>query len=141
MKQTTPSVPGAGETAGLPPSQQTRCWVLVSAFWVLITLATALHDWLAWGGEFWQALRFGTLMWLPWVVVTPAIVWFSTVFPLERSCWRWRLATHLGLLAIITVLFGFVAHWAALFNAARKRSRRSAPVSSAGRSPIGAAGQ
>jgi two-component sensor histidine kinase len=112
MKQTTPSVPSAGEMAGLPPSQPTRYWVLVSAFWVLITLATALHDWLAWGGEFWQALRFGTLMWLPWLVVTPGIVWFSTVFPLERSCWRWRLAAHLGVLAMITVLFGFVGHWA-----------------------------
>jgi hypothetical protein len=112
MKQMTPSVPSPGETAGVAPSRQTRYWVLVSSFWVLITLATALHDWLTWGGEFWQALRFGTLMWLPWAVVTPGIVWFSTVFPLERSCWRWRLAAHLGALAMITVLFGFAHHWA-----------------------------
>jgi signal transduction histidine kinase len=111
MKPTMSSTPATIEAAGVPPSQPARYWVMVSIFWVIITLATALRDWLTWGGDYLQTLRFGASMWLPWAAVTPGIVWFSTAFPLERSRWRWRFAAHLGLLAIIMVLFGFVTHW------------------------------
>jgi len=61
---------------------------MISAFWVVITLDTTLHDWLMWHGDFMPAMRFAASMWLPWAFLTPGIVWFSTTFPMERDRWR-----------------------------------------------------
>ncbi len=94
------------------PVRTTPYWVMISAFWVMITLATALQDWLTLQGDFMPALRFAASMWLPWAFLTPGIVWFSTTFPVERDLWQWRLAAHLGAFALITVLFGLISYWA-----------------------------
>ena len=75
-------------------------WVAISGFWVMITMAMVLHDWLTWHLEFMAALRFAGSMWLPWAFVTPAIVWYSTTFPIERERSQWRLAGHIGLFAL-----------------------------------------
>jgi hypothetical protein len=47
---------------------------MISAFWVVITLDTTLHDWLMWHGDFMPAMRFAASMWLPWAFLTPGIV-------------------------------------------------------------------
>jgi two-component system LytT family sensor kinase len=111
MKHTIPATAMSKPVSGLS-AQKTPYWVMISAFWVMITLATALHDWLTWHGDFMPALRFAASMWLPWAFLTPGIVWFSTTFPMERDCWRWRLVGHLGVFALITVLFGLISYWA-----------------------------
>ena len=110
MKHTIPATATSKPASGLP-ARATPYWVMISAFWVMITLATALHDWLTWHGDFMQALQFASLMWLPWAFLTPGIVWLSTTFPLERDSWQWRLAGHLGVFGLITVLFGLISYW------------------------------
>ncbi len=100
------------EPDGLLPQRRTPYWVMISAFWVMITLAMALHDWLAGHGDFMPALRFAGSIWLPWAFLTPGIVWFSTTFPVERDCWQWRLAGHLGVFALVSVLLGLISYWA-----------------------------
>jgi two-component sensor histidine kinase len=107
-----PPIGAIGEPGRSLPQRRTPSWVMISAFWVMIALATALHDWLAWGGAFMPALRFASSMWLPWAFVTPGIVWFSTIFPVERDCWQRRLMAHLGVFALIAVLLGLISFWA-----------------------------
>jgi two-component sensor histidine kinase len=110
MKHTIPATATCKAASGLS-AQQTPYWVMISAFWVLITLAMALHDWLAWHGDFMPALRFAGSIWLPWAFLTPGIVWFSTTFPVERDCWQRRLAGHLGVFALVSVLLGLISYW------------------------------
>ena len=93
-------------------AQPTPYWVMISAFWVVISIAAALHDWLMWHGDLVPALRFAASMWLPWAFLTPVIVWFSTAFPLERDRWRWRLTGHLCVFALMTILCGLLSYWA-----------------------------
>ena len=51
-------------------------------------------------------------MWLPWAFLTPLIVWLSTTFPLERDRWQRRLAGHLSVFVLITILCGLISYWA-----------------------------
>ena len=91
---------------------RTRHWVMISGFWVLIALATALQDWLTLRGDLWSAVRFAASLWLPWALLTPAVAWLSTTFSLERKGWRKALAAHLAGCAIVSVLLGLLSYYA-----------------------------
>lgn len=103
------------ESPALPPKPApalaTRYWIPISAFWVLITLAGALQEWLILRGEFWVALGFAASLWLPWAFLTPAIIWFSNAHPLDRAHWRQRLALHFLVCILLAVPLGLLSHW------------------------------
>ena len=54
-------------------------WLLISAFWLLIALASAVEMWLLRPDDVGGVLRFAATQWLPWVFLTPLIVWLSSV--------------------------------------------------------------
>lgn len=100
-------------SAATPTSPSTsRYWIPISAFWVLITLASALQELLILHGEFWAAFRFAGSLWLPWAFLTPAIVWFTNKNTLSRAHWRKRLALHLLVCVLLAVPLGLISHWA-----------------------------
>lgn len=111
MKHATAPVSNMSKPGSSLPQRRTPYWVMISAFWVLITLATALQDWLTQQGDFLLALRFAGSLWLPWAFLTPGIAWFSTRFPVEQGHWQRRLAGHFGVCALISVLFGLLGYW------------------------------
>jgi len=100
------------ETPPPVPAATSRYWIPLSAFWALITLATALQEWLILRGEFWAAFRFAASIWLPWSFLTPVIVWFTNANTLSRAQWRKRLVRHLLICVLIAGPLGLVSHWA-----------------------------
>jgi len=100
------------EAAPAASPATSRYWIPISAFWVLITLASALQELLILRGEFWAAFRFAGSLWLPWAFLTPAIVWFSNANTLNRAQWRKRIARHLLVFVLIAVPLGMISHWA-----------------------------
>lgn len=94
------------------PQLRTRHWVMISGFWVLIALATALQDWLTLRGDLGAAVRFAASLWLPWALLTPAVAWLSTTYSIERKGWRRALAAHLAGCAGVSVLLGVLSYYA-----------------------------
>ena len=101
-----------GEGPRTPARGLFRVWWLISGFWVLVLLVTALQDWLVQGADFTASLRFGAAQWLPWTFLTPAIVWLSAALTLERGQWQKRLAVHLAVCAVVTTILGVLSYWA-----------------------------
>ncbi len=97
-----------------PPARlaSPRYWIPISAFWILITLASALQELLILRGEFWETFRFTGSLWLPWAVLTPFIFWFTVANTLDRSYWRGRLLRHFILCLVIAIPLGLISHWA-----------------------------
>lgn len=113
---TPPAEPPAASSA------TTRYWIPISAFWVLITLASGLQELLILRGEFWAAFRFAGSLWLPWAVLTPFIIWFTVANTLDRARWRRRMVRHFILCLVIAIPLGLISHWAG-----PPPSRRNAP--------------
>ncbi len=67
----------------------------MTAFWLFIGLASALEMSLLQSTHLQAALLFGLVRLLPWVFLTPLIVWTSGVYTLERSTWKRSLPVHL----------------------------------------------
>ena len=60
-------------------------WWLVTAFWLFIALASALEMALLQSAHLGQALVAAVMRLLPWIFLTPLVVWVSSVYTLERS--------------------------------------------------------
>lgn len=117
---------GTGGGPGAPSRGLFRVRWLISGFWVLVLLVTALQDWLLQGADFMATLRFGAAQWLPWTFLTPAIVWLSAAFTLERGQWQKRLAVHLVVCAAVTIILGVLSYWARPPPFARQSRRETA---------------
>jgi two-component system, LytTR family, sensor kinase len=95
-------------------------WWLVTAFWLFIALASALEMSLLQSTHIRQALVLALVRLVPWIFLTPLVVWVSSVYTLERSTWRRSLWVHL---AVCVLSLGMVGVFAYLSPAAPPLSR------------------
>ena len=113
MKPTTAqhaTASGAAPEAGRPVRSSSQAWI-ISGFWVLITIATALQFWLLRREDAAEALRFASVQWLPWPVLTPLIFWLASAFTLEREKWVKRVLVHLSASVCVVLLLGVLSYW------------------------------
>jgi hypothetical protein len=98
------STPSLGEKMGEPPIQPrvpdtgpvsrphlwrfSSFWWLVTAFWLFIALALALEASLLQSANIGPALVVALVRLVPWIFLTPLVVWVSSVYTLERSTWK-----------------------------------------------------
>ena len=86
-------------------------WWLVTAFWLFVALASALEMALLQSAEIGPALVTALVRLVPWILLTPLIVWAASAFTLERLTWRRSLPVHL---AVCVLSFGVVSLFAYL---------------------------
>ena len=49
--------------------------------------------------------------WLPWLILSPLIFWFTLRFPIERTGWRWRILAHLIIAVLSMVVCAGMSHY------------------------------
>src|SRR6516164_4909572 len=86
-------------------------WWLVTAFWLFIALASALEMSLMQSAAIVQSLVVALVRLLPWVFITPLVVWTCAAYTLERSTWKRSIWMHL---AVCTLSLGIVGIFAYL---------------------------
>ncbi len=87
-------------------------WWLVTAFWLFIALASALEMSLMQSAAIVQSLVVALVRLLPWVFLTPLVVWTCSAYTLERSTWKRSIWVHL---AVCVLSLGIVGAFAFLF--------------------------
>lgn len=85
-------------------------WWLVTAFWLFIALASALEMSLLQAANIGQALAVALVRLVPWIFLTPLVVWVSSVYTLERSTWKRSFWAHLAVCALSLGIVGFFAY-------------------------------
>jgi two-component system LytT family sensor kinase len=106
-----PNVPGADGVSELHRWRFSSFWWLVTAFWLLIALASALETSLLQSADMARAFMVALVRLAPWVFLTPLIVWTTSTYTLERSTWKRSIWVHL---AVCVFSFGIVAVFAYL---------------------------
>src|SRR5262249_47817336 len=86
-------------------------WWLVTAFWLFIALASALETSLLQSGQIRQSLLVALVRLLPWVFLTPLVVWTSSAYTLERSTWKKSIWAHLAVCVFCLGTVGAFAYW------------------------------
>jgi len=86
-------------------------WWLVTAFWLFIALASALEMALLQSANLRQAFVAAMVRLIPWIFLTPIVVWAASVWTLERSTWKRSIWVHLAICAISLTIVGIVAYW------------------------------
>ncbi len=89
------------KTESYPPTVASRRkaflaqWAWISLFWVLIALAALLETY--WSDP--DSLRYYSsrvaMQWLPWILLTPVVMWLTSRFTLERATWQRNIWIHL----------------------------------------------
>lgn len=87
-------------------------WWLVTAFWLFIALASALEMSLLQSANIGQALVVALVRLVPWIFLTPLVVWVSSAYTLERSTWKRSLWVHLAVCALSLAVLGAFAYLA-----------------------------
>jgi two-component sensor histidine kinase len=85
-------------------------WWLVTAFWLLIALASGLEMSLMQSAAILQSLEVGLVRLLPWVLITPLVVWTCSAYTLERSTWKRSIWMHLAVCALSLGIVGAFAY-------------------------------
>ncbi len=85
-------------------------WWLVTAFWLFIALASALETSLLQSAHIGQALVVALVRLVPWILLTPVVVWVSSVYTLERSTWKRSLWVHLATCVLCLGIVGLFAY-------------------------------
>src|SRR5215472_10673805 len=83
---------------------------MVTAFWLFIAVASALEMALLQSANIGQALVVALVRLVPWIFLTPLVVWVSTAYTLERSTWKRSLWIHLLVCAISLGVIGVFAY-------------------------------
>lgn len=86
-------------------------WWLVSVFWLFIAAASVLEAWLFRSVDLVDAVRFASMQWLPWMLLSPVILWLGSAFTIERSSWFWNLCVHLGACVLLMGGLGALAYY------------------------------
>lgn len=86
-------------------------WWLVIAFWLFIALASALEMALLQSADMVQSLEAAFLRLVPWIFLTPLIVWTSSAYTLERSKWKRSIWVHLAVCVLSLAVFGVIAYF------------------------------
>jgi signal transduction histidine kinase len=100
----------AAQSAKRGPWRFSSFWWLVTAFWLFIALASALEMALLQAANIGQALVVALVRLVPWVFLTPLVVWVSSVYTLERSTWKRSVWVHLAVCAVSLGVVGFFAY-------------------------------
>lgn len=86
-------------------------WWVILAFWLVMSLASALEISILQSTSVREALVVSTSRLLPCILLTPLILWISSVYTLERTTWKstiWvYIAACLLYLAIVAVVAFF----------------------------------
>src|SRR5215469_4024856 len=85
-------------------------WWLVTAFWLFIALASALEMALLQSAHLGQAITLALIRLVPWIFLTPLVVWVSTAYTLERSTWKRSIWIHLLVCAVSLGVIGIFAY-------------------------------
>jgi two-component sensor histidine kinase len=85
-------------------------WWLVTAFWLFIALASALEMSLLQSEAIVQALLVALVRLLPWVFLTPLVVWTCSAYTLERSTWKRSIWIHLAMCGFCLGIVGVFAY-------------------------------
>lgn len=70
-----------------------------SAVIVLVSAMPVLGGVFTWS----QSVRMTLNQWLPWIILSPLIFWFTMRFPLGWTGWQWRIPAHLAV-AVLSVV-------------------------------------
>lgn len=84
---------------------------LFCGFWVLVALASTLETTFLRSVGFLQSLRFASIQWLPWVFLTPIVIWLTSLHPLDRLNWRRAIWLHLVICAGTVAGLGILAYF------------------------------
>ena len=116
-------MPGAQEIAESWPGEAARgqaaarrrwglssFWWLVTAFWLFVALALVLEMSLLQSANIGRALLVALVRLVPWILLTPLVVWVSSVYTLERGTWRRSLWLHLGVCVVSLGVIGVFAY-------------------------------
>lgn len=99
----------------------TRPWVeagFIIAFWLFIlfiTIGQRANDPRGPQGLVWQELVITVLQFALWGLLTPGVLWLSRRFSFSRPNWRRRIAQHIGIALLVSILAN--AFHQLLFNA------------------------
>ncbi len=85
-------------------------WWLVTAFWLFIAVASALEMALLQSTDISQALLVALVRLIPWIFLTPLVVWVSSAYTLERSTWKRSLWMHLAVCVVSLGIVGVFAY-------------------------------
>lgn len=120
-----PEQPSTGAAAVPSPARRNLAgqWLLISAFWLLIASASVLEATLLRSNSFADALKSASIQWLPWVLLSPVIVWLSSVYTLERATWLRNLWVHLAACFVIVGGLGAFVYFESPFGPPRGEPR------------------
>ena len=106
-----PEIPHANDDAGRPGPLRLgiRFWWLVTAFWLFIALASALEMSLLQSARMSVSLLAALMRFIPWLLLTPVIIWTCFHYTLERSNWKKSIWIYLGLCLLSLVVVGAFA--------------------------------
>lgn len=89
--------------------------LLLVAIWLglaFFTVLTQISSWLTshhFTMNFFSHLKFFTLrVWLPWVLLTPVVLWLATLFPIKLENWLKALLMHAFFLLILSFVAGLM---------------------------------
>lgn len=86
-------------------------WWLVTAFWLFIAFASALEMSVLRSANIQQALEDALVRLVPWVFLTPLVVWVSSVYTLERATWKSSIWVHLAVCVLALGIVGLIAYF------------------------------
>jgi two-component sensor histidine kinase len=84
---------------------------MVTAFWLILALASALEMSVLQSTSWWQAMLIALSRLAPWMLLTPVVVWVSSAYTLERGTWRSSLWVHLAVCLLSLGVIGAFAYF------------------------------
>jgi two-component sensor histidine kinase len=78
---------------------------------LFIAVVSALEMSLRQSTHLGQALFLALIRLMPWIFLTPVVVWVSSAYTLERSTWKKSLWVHLGVCALSLGVVGVFAYF------------------------------
>jgi two-component system LytT family sensor kinase len=107
--------PGRFSAGQAPKTHRWRVssfWWLVTAFWFFIAFVSALEMSVLRSANMRQTLVDALVRLVPWVFLTPLVVWVSSVYTLERATWKRSIWVHLAVCVLALGIVGVIAYFA-----------------------------
>jgi two-component system LytT family sensor kinase len=111
-------IPNDAESFGPPITLRwgTSFWWLVTAFWLFIALASALEMSLLQSARMSVSLVAALMRFIPWLILTPIVIWTCSNYTLERSNWKKSLWIYLSLCLFSLTIVGTFAYLSPPFS-------------------------
>jgi two-component sensor histidine kinase len=98
-------------------SSPLRVWALLTLLWIGLALISAAQMTLARELEWDLALRFASLDWAPWIVLSPVVLWFARRVHIDGGNWVRTVPLHLAGAVLVTAAAQFIAQGATITGA------------------------